>query len=483
MKIFSSYLLRFFLFSFAALLLLEFFLQLSAGFQSGNGNFIHHLRQVKERIARADLDRTIFFVGDSTVFGIGSSEPNSYSLVAQLNNFLKLVNSDFHCVNLAYVGICTEELLELLTLLPPHAHIIYRGGFVDAWNKGGLFRFRIASYSFEFRSLKMIFMLFPGLLSDNFSASLRLNAVRQEMTTILQRQQNIYVLEYSNYIYDYGFLQPFIKTAALNFIPLRQLMADEFLNSDGYLGHKYRNSSGSHPNDVGYYAEALALFNYFCHNSLFGLSPDLQRQENNLDVFVDSLQNRIVELKRELSQLSAEQVLTFDHDSQRFRLMSSIWEIADILAGVTKESEGWQAEQLQIEKLAVLVFHDPMFIGRYLLGVQTEKTGRYTRITIDERKLELYYYVMYALFAQNSVHWHLLKGAHIDDLVKQFPATPLGYEQLSVYPLALCPRFLADTGFSAAELSTHQAWEVFFPHISYDLFADMSKEACHLRGI
>lgn len=463
-----------------ALLFLELILQISAGFSTGNKNFYQHINKIKAAVSGMDVEKTIFFVGDSTIYGIGSSEPDRYSLPSQFERFLRMADSDFCCVNLGYVGSSTEDLLQILSLLPEGALIIYRGGFVDVWNTGNPFLFKIAGYSFEFRSLKMLYMLFPGALPDSIGT--RAGRIHRQMKDILDtKKQRIFLLQYTNYQYNFGFLRPFVKEGRIGFIPLREILDPAFL-IDGYLNKNYRNMSGSHPNDMGYYVESLFLFNYCCEHSLFRLSPEQSRENGDFADFVGSLQKKHEEAKKELAGFSMEQLFSAGQERRRFKLMQEAWELADILYSFTEEKDKWLFEREGLEKLAVLVFHDPMFIGHYLLGVHTEKTGCYTRIAIDEDKLRLYYYIMKAAFSEDSVHWHLLSAARIDSLVSKFEAPISYYADISPYPLEFCAKFQQESGFSAQDLSTRSEWQYFFPDISYEAFSELEKSACFVNN-
>jgi hypothetical protein len=225
--------------------------------------------------ADIDLENSVFFVGDSTVFGTGTSDPRLFSLPAQFKNLVRTHNPDFNTFNPSYAGTGTEDHLKLMSQLPENATVIYRGGASDRWCNGAWWKVGISGRKIELKTIKMTMMLFSYLLQN--TSKLRKERAQEEMEYIIKKNKlNIFVLDYT-VVLGVPPTSPFYDTQnpAIIRIPLYHILKKAgFTAPSGFLYKQFIAQDGGHSNDSGVKIEAVALFNYFAARNMFGLIPE-----------------------------------------------------------------------------------------------------------------------------------------------------------------------------------------------------------------
>jgi hypothetical protein len=449
---------KFFFWFLVGIVLLELILQLGAPFFSTHGSFESFVPEIKQRIKEAGGDKVIYFVGDSTIFGIGSSNPDKYSLPPQLERLMQVEFPHFHCVNTGYAGTSTADHLRVFALLPPGATVIYRGGSADTWvPPGGHLRFMLWGHLIEFRVLKMLYLLAGGFFFPNVDYENSLSAELQK--TVKDRELRVFLLDYSTYPQE-RFSALFIKNNHLfQRIPLHDYLREHgYLRPDGFLAEEYIGMTGTHPNDSGYFLEALFIYNHFCASSLFGLTPDKQRDADNLrDEVLNSMQARLEYL---LKKISGFNVSSLQVKGAAATVGDMIYEAWNICNSLVKSGQTEYAEQAgQLGRLSLLVFHD-VRVGHDIIGHVS--AGRQSSRIFADQQASLYYLLMKAVEEENSASWGLINRTLVftDSSRIGRKITYLG--KLAPYPMELCPVFIRESGFSAAELSVRKEWESFF---------------------
>jgi hypothetical protein len=431
-----------------------------------------------------EVQKTIFFVGDSTIYGIGATEQQTASLPARFENFLKKVDPEQKCVNLGFPGSPTDTHLKILADLPDNATVIYRGGYIDRiyhTDNSLKFRFLIGNRVFEIRTLKMLAMLFSGFISvKNIDESRRL--IRRMPEIAREKKLKMYSLGYSIYAEEHNALSRYCLShdhPEITLIDLRKIMiGSPYLNHQQILAPEFRNLSGSHPNDIGYQVEATFLFNWFCTQKLLGLNENNIVTEKPLQTFAPEFQRRYREKLQILKAITATD-LNQRQKLQRLNLTASdLWmELRQI--HLHREMAEYVEDYKKIERLNTHIFHSENVLFGYLMSACFAHIGAVTESPIvpDMEKIKLYTAIMRA-----TVHPEHEQRKNIETLLQKaklpFPELQITYlPELKFYPLEYCPRFLQESGLSATDMSTEKDWEHFF-NIPYSYFAKDHIKAC-----
>lgn len=467
-----------------ALGLLELSLQLIF-VSSEDLSYAKFLVDIKKLSDEVDTDKSIFFVGDSTIYGIGTTEQHLYSLPVEFERLLRLFGEpDWQCFNLGRPSSPTDFHLKILSSLPTGATVIYRGGFVDKWYYEGRFCFYtvIGGRVFEIRTMKMLTMLFGGWLKPPEKVRrLRLfNMFRQVIAT---KKLNVYVLGYS--VHDdrehsiIPYCQP--QETEIPIISLREsLLSSPFAGDDGLLLPKYRNLAGSHPNDAGYHIEAKILFNYFCRHGLLSLNPKSSLHDDDISYYMRRLEGFVTADLAKLKALTLE-----DFQNPRFgtKIGMQVYNLYMTLDQL-KEYQGFEHYQKAFELAEVLVslvFYNNPSIGAYLLESYFVSMGmsQYSAISPDPERIKLFFAILQAVQAPGS-EYRLL----VEDKIRasNFPGRELVisfFIDTPMYPLEFCERFIKESGFDPEQLGAKEAWEYFF-NTPYEAFQEIILPVCQL---
>lgn len=480
---------KFILLPFSIILTIELILQVIAYFNPVYRSFDALLKaRTKENatMTAEDTQNTIFFVGDSTIYGIGATEQKTASLPAQFEKLLQKVFPDHKCVNLGFPGSPTDMHLKILDTLPKGAIVIYRGGYIDrVYHADNSFKFRfiIGNKVCEIRTLKMLAMLFSGFIPiKNIDETRQLIA---HIPKIVQKNNlQLYSLGYSIYAEEHNALTRYCSShnvAGVTIIPLRELMiGSRYLNQQQILSPEFRNLSGSHPNDVGYQVEADYLFNWFCTKKLLDLDENHINQEKPLEAFKPEF------LRRYQSKLQVLQKATKNDLQQAYQLHNISRAISDLWMELRQihlypEMSEYISDYQKIEKLNTHIFHSENVLFGYLMSACFAYIGAVTETSVipDEQKMRLYTAIMRATISPEHE-----QRKNIETLLKKsnlpFSELKMTYiPELRLYPLELCPRFQQESNLSPEELASAEAWELFF-NIPYSYFTPDSIEKCRL---
>lgn len=449
---------KFFFWFLVGIVLLELILQFGSLLFSVHGSFESFVPEIKRRIREAGTENVIYFVGDSTVFGIGSSNPDQYSLPPQLERLMREKFPYFRCVNTGYAGTSTADHLRVFALLPPGATVIYRGGSADTWvPPGGHLRFMLWGHLIELRVLKMLYLLAGGFFFPDADYENSLSAELQK--TVKDRELRVFLLDYSTYPQE-RFSALFKKNIQLfQRIPLHDYLQEHgYLQSDGFLTEEYIGMTGTHPNDSGYFLEALFIYNHFCASSLFDLTPADQRDAVDLKhEILNSMQLRLEYMLKKISDFNAESLQAKGGSATVGDMVYEAWSICNSLVKAKRVEYAEPAGQLR--RLSLLVFHD-VRVAHDIIG-HVSAVHKSNQIFADQQA-SLYYLLMKAVEEENSASWGLINRTLVftDRSRVNRKITYLG--KLAPYPMEFCPLFIRESGFSTAELSARREWEAFF---------------------
>jgi hypothetical protein len=465
-RIFINRFFKFLLIALAGLLLLE----LSLHFFTVSNPFYVSPDLFSEKLQSEKSGVDVYFVGDSTIYGIGASVTGDYSLPAQFEKIMQEKRPGFRVLNLGVAGSGTEEHLDLLNLLPDGATVVYRGGTSDKWRLGLSFRFRFGAFEFEFRTMKMFYMLFARFLFSD--TSLRIRILNRRLQKLLDRKAlRIFTLDYT----ACPSLRAFYSSdQRLISVPLRKMIREKGFGNKGLDRKFISNISPAHANDMGYYIEAVLLFNFFCDKKELGLSEEDALSFQDISEFSGIMKARYQTLKAGLAHFTMEKMLE-KTSSVTGRVMEAM-AIAEIIA---EQADGdiyrWEREAL--DKLLALFFHSAGHLSQHLIssqgGVKMARTAE------DFHKLRLYYTVLWATTGSKQSIW---ASAHERAFGQPFPLDGVSISYLPLitpYPLELCRKFIREGGFTAEELSVRRELEYFFPLISYDDFYKLFRPACN----
>lgn len=458
------YVVKLFIFLFVGLCLLEAFLHI---FSFYNYMYISP-KLFSDKLSEKDVD--VYFVGDSTIYGIGSSSPAQFSLPMQFQELMRKKFPDFKVVNLGVAGSGTEEHLELLECLPNKSTVVYRGGTSDNWRKGVSFRYRVFSFEFEFRTLKMFYMLFSRLFSSENHTRLRL--LRLRLQKLLDRKKfRIFTLEYTA---SYPMPAFYSSDKRLTPVPLRSKLKKKGFGDRGFDKKFISKISPAHANDMGYHIEAVLLFNFFCHQNEFGLSMSDVLSFSDMSEFADLQIDRYQAIKTYLAKRVFEE-LQDRTSSVSGRLIEALAIVENLED--QNPSPVYREEHRKLDKLLTLFFQAPGHLSQQLISSQSGIKKATTEE--DFARLKLYYSVLWTVTNSRTEVW---ASAHERAFGRPFPlsAASISYlPLLSPYPLEYCQKFIQESGYSPAELSVRDEFEYFFPLIYYDEFSNIVKPACH----
>lgn len=481
---FKQHQIRRFLWFLFGFLLFELLLQLGAFLNGGLNSFYQYQQIVKGlESAQGDTEKTIYFVGDSTVYGIGASNPLLYSLPAQLEGILQKFRPDLRVINLGYPGSCTEDHLYVLSYLPKGSTVFYRGGISDSFNLQGHYRFVVFGYIFELRSWKLFSLMFYKLL-PGFNSS-RGQRARQEFASLLQASHyQVYGVEYSMSMHHNIFFYTQNGYQRIpTFVTLQKLGL-----TDGYFMRSDFMAEGLHPNDLGYQIEAQLIFNYLCGQQLFGLLA-----ENMVNVGIDynflaKQQLRYQELKKEIFALQKipSGLWSFQEISN---LRDKLRELLVLLESFISSDENnpiYQQEYIYLEKLMVLVFHSPRVVLSLFVKTQGEFFGAKKPDLLLWSRLQVFYPALCSFMHPKQKEWLIISSAlEVIQPHHQFSSEKVsylgsfipGYVPMTPYPLELCPKFVRESALDGRLISTREEWGHFFS-VPYELFMQHVPAVC-----
>jgi len=435
----------------AGLILCEGVLQVLAKKMNPYGSYPEFFEVAVKRIIDADPEQTIFFVGDSTVFGGGASDEKLFSLPAQFQKILERAGSALRVQNLGYPGTTGKEHLEILRLLPDQAKVIMRTGINDSWKRHESYKIRIFGQYFELRLLKLSMILWYGWNRDAKSETAT-SAYYDELTSLAgQKELDLNFVDY--FLGEKTFMNSYFQ-GAKNFIPLAEILKKAgFFDPGGYVSRRFLSFDLIHANDLGYRLQAQAVFNWLARRSKFSLDP-----QSTLELAVD---------EKALNQLRTR----LDHWLSRLRKAGR--EGGELFPFVMKAA--WQVYVATGEKEA---YDRYLGLGKlYTYAFLSIFPVTYTLNRQDTMSTSVQYQSDQAL---NSVEINdlfqvirVLKDRSTHDYVSEYQQKFKGrvsmerkisdYSGLNPpFPLELCEKFLRETGLAREKISILAQWEQVF---------------------
>jgi hypothetical protein len=477
------------LYTLLPLLILELSLQLWAFLYTGYSSFDFFLQDAENKIKKADQN-TVFFVGDSTVYGLGcSGNPAQLSLPAQLEKLMKAANPQKSCINLGYSATSTEEHLKIMQLLPKGATVFYRGGISDDWNTGDeTGKFSLFGMIFELRTIKMLSILFSGLRTPDHQK--RNNLIHTGLHRLLAgKKLQLYTIDYTTYPQrpDSRFTDFFYLPAAQRpgtHIPLKELLNNAGHLENGILKPQFISMTGTHPNDLGYFLEALFIFNFLCTKGLLGFSPDQIQPVNSINNMLDELKKEYQKAREKLHVLKPHELKNGSEPRKQAQdNLFKIWNLSRIFSRMEPENENYRLEQEMSEKLGILLFHDSRILMMHLGGKPNSTTAEKSGADESDsaQKERLYDYVRQLLIISTLQDRQANRNSLFDDFPLQqefmsFPYPPY-ISQLPPFPLELCERFIQKANIRSDIISTEKEWS-HFSNQPYSYFKEHIPQIC-----
>lgn len=467
------------LFICGGLLLLEFLLNILADQYTKRNTFDTFVRNIPQRVAAVQNREVIFFVGDSTIFGFGVKEPERYSLPAQLEVLIKQKNPQITCINLGRIHTGMEEHLRILSLLPKGATVIYRGGLTyvrrfDTQGEG--FFFTIAGKFFESKVLKMLFLAYPHIFTRNTDKKAK---ITQDFQSIMKRLQlNIITIDYTTYPEDAADPFFYLEKNTLPNIPLRtEFITKGLMKEDGTFQDRFVSISGTHPNELGHYLEAVSVYNYLCQNSLYQLQSHDQITDDGT-MLIERLNAEYQSIKEQLRRLNSSHLSA----QQRFQvreLIYKLWFYAGLCLNID-ENQTILDEYEQAKNLGLFVFHDSRIAWMMIAGDKAPEAtkrrvfGQWFPDAAGSR--EIYKSSLWATTSPDSSQRQQLE--HMpgqSDCKERKTISYVG--DIYPFPLELCLNFIQESQIEVQKLSTKKAWEYFFT-IPYSYFQNQQIPSC-----
>lgn len=476
------------LFLIFSLLFLELIIHLFAFGYSSYDSYSMFFKSLPDKIPQNISEKDFFFIGDSTVAGEGASVINKYSLPAQLQNMLNKVSPDFKVYNLGFPSTNTREHLQIFEMLPEGANVFYRGGMVDPVSQNLNFRFCIMEQYFEIRTLKMLSLLTPRIFITEGLKNDHIQKITARLQRIIERKKlKIFTLDYTTIIpfSDMHSGKPVIPLYTEDFgitrINLRAMAKEAgFTGKKNILKTRFiSRKTGVHPNDAGYYIEALILFNYLCHRNFFGLTPANKIKPETVDIFENELESRYYRIKKELYEKSETDLL--QNPFQISRILSELIHLAEILRTRSPDSEEYAKEHEMLEKLVFFVVHEARIINHFL----SNPKNRWSNDPVKEKiAVAVFYAIVIPQLMDNTDY-----GSNV--LQKLNSSKYSNYEEqmsplfgISPYPLQFCERFIKESGIKAEDLNLNKEWEYFFS-FPIETFLNINnpriKSLCHYQ--
>lgn len=432
--------------------LIELSLWLCSGFRTGVmlSEYESRMAEQMSAVTEATGKKIIYFVGDSTVYGIGASNPEFYSLPAQLERLMQRFDPELRVINLGFPGTGTEEHLLTVAQLPENSTIIYRGGINDAekCRKCSL----MLRGNMPFRIKELFYRLFSSIL-PGFCESPQQKAENDFMAVMELKNHQIYTIDYP--VITHHNL-PFYAKGGYHQIPLFSLWKEHGFTTENVVLRQFF-AGGMELNDFGHRIESLLIFNYFCQYSLLGLSPENTEPVELGEEFIHDMQQRYSGLKRELTLIPAdEKDLNELYAVKWKKIIKELLSLAESLKNLSDADGLFHREYAYLEKLNVLVFHNMQpamsLLGRVRAGEIMSQIDESTR-----NKAEIFYVV-----------------------AKTFMGTKTYLNtSMSPYPLEFCASFMRQSGLQKEQVSVREEWEYFFP-FAYADFAQKKVSVCEI---
>ena len=450
------------------LVLAEGTLQFLARNVNPYGSYASFFESAQAKVLRADPKRTLFFVGDSTVFGGGASDELLFSLPAQFSGLLHRARSPYQVINLGYPGTTGKEHLEVLRLLPYGSKVVMRTGINDSWKRHESYKLHIFGEYVEFRLLKLMMIAWYGWSRDENSESATLAYFEELQSHAKQQNLQLYFVDY--FLGEKTFMNTYFKDAE-NFIPLAEILIEEgFGSKEGLISRRFLSYDLVHANDLGYKLQAQAVFNWFARRKKLGLD-----QEDQLILAVD--ESSLKELRNTLKIWLKKIRMEKERSAERFPfVMKAAWQVY----AATGDEEVKNLYD-RLSKLYIFAFHS-IYPITYALNredriIESERDD--LKGEMSKEQIDSWFQIIRAL-VHRSTHDYVTEYV---DKFKGIVSMSRDYSDYSFldppFPLELCERFMKETGLKTEDVSVLGLWEEFFgEEYSPDEMAKKNLEGC-----
>lgn len=437
---------------FVIILIAEGFLQLLSRAFNPHGSYPEFFEDIKVSIASADVASTIFFVGDSTIYGGGASDEELYSLPSQFQNIIFRAGSEFKVLNLGYPGTNGKEHLEVLRLLPDKAKVVMRTGINDSWRRHDSFKLNLFGKYFELRTLKLAMIIWHGWTrnSETDSATSGYNIELQRLTQ--SKSFDLYFVDY--FLGEQTFMNTFFEDKP-TFIPLAKILIQKgFGDSNGRISKRFLSYDLVHANDLGYQLQAQAIYNWFVEKGKWGFDPNskfaLAVDEGSLLNLKNTLQKWLLKLKQ----------LHLDSADSFPLAMKAAWQYY-VATGDSSAKDIFDA----LARVHTYAFH-----SIYPITLQMNRLNRFdlSKIeTIDDSKYSHAKLNQWFQFIQ--IFRFKSSYDYVPEYLDKFPKILKVEEHYSNFegietphPLEFCPRFLKETRVDVSEISILKDWKFLY---------------------
>jgi hypothetical protein len=241
--------------------------------------------------------------------------------------------------------------------------------------------------------------------------------------------------------------------------------------------------TGTHPNDLGYFLEARALFNFLCQQQMLDFRPENQLTENSVTDMVTSLKKDYEAAKKRLRQTGIDD---FSTQNRRLKLQNTlfqVWSLSQTLNGMEPQNLKIREEHLKIEKIGALNLHDSRIIMIHLKGMPLSVSEDRNSTAPSIRQDILYdtirqLNIIAALETAQRENDNIFDELPLKKDFMKFSYTPY-ISGFPLFPLELCERFIQKTAHTREELSAEAEWNYFFS-IPYSYFRENIPEQCHI---
>lgn len=448
------------------LLTLELVLQLLARSVNPYGSYAEFFELIKAEIKKSNSHNTIFFVGDSTIYGGGASDEKMYSLPAQFQDILRRTGSTLKVLNLGYPGTTGREHIEVLRLLPDKSKVIMRTGINDAWKRHESFKIRILGYYVEVRLLKLAMIMWHGWSRNADSESATSAYFKELQKHKIEKSFDLYFVDY--FLGEETFMNTFFKDEA-NFIALAEiLISNGFGDSENRISRRFLSYDLVHANDLGYRLQAQAVYNWFAEKAKWGLNPSQKLQLAVDQKVLEELHKTLESWLSKLKELQVDSVDFFPF------AMKAAWQYY-VATGDLKAKSIYD----KLAKVYTYIFHSIYPITYTLNKLDRLSPAEIKGLEYSSDTLNQWFQII-RIFEFKSNH------DYVSEYLQRFPEimkvnkTYSSYAGLNApHPLELCPRFVQETGFDISSISALDDWQFLFGN-EFDLtnIAEKNWEIC-----
>ncbi|MCO4781382.1 MAG: SGNH/GDSL hydrolase family protein [Candidatus Cloacimonetes bacterium] len=427
---------------------LEVALQLLSHKVSKYRSYSEFYDEILQKAENSDPQKTIFFVGDSTVYGGGSTDVTKYSMPAQFEKLIKKKTPNIDILNIGYPGTTGKHHLDVLRRLPENSWVVIRTGINDSWNRFDYYKFYLFGKYYEFRTLKLLVILANGWRKSEESKSVSKDYYEALNKVASEKRLNLYYVDYFLGIATF-MNETFINQK--NFINLPKILKDSgFFTKKGFIKRKYLSFDLFHANDLGYRLQAIAIYNYFCKLGSMGLSKNDQYPLKLNAADHKSIKDAVNVLRKKIQ--SSEDF----GDEVYPDLLNATWQFYL----VNKDPE-IKKDYLALQKIYLNAFHGAYAAINLLNSHQTGTTSTHISETILSEQELNFYYQMVQLYSskEHADSWKKIysewfpKSLELDKTYSDYSSLP------KPMPIEFCPKLLQETGWSKDKVSLQDAWK------------------------